>query len=269
MLLAVIVATTMGPAPAAVAATTTAARPAPGESRTTSSRRCSTCVTAPRTHSTAIGRRSRNRPERGADGPRRFVDGQANGTGRRVTLPVARLAEYSFDRRNEAVLRASLGEDAAGVLIRQFNEAQISRTSYLRQFRDDLSVHRDRHARTAATEVTFVTVTVRPGADVRTGVAARGRGASRRRTRRLSPPWRGRWSGEARSSSSRARRSNTAPGPQSGSLDVVAAVREAFGIRRGARRGGDVRGQRRDVAHRAVSQPRLRHDGCRPPATDR
>ena len=97
--------------------------------------------------------------EDGADAPRRFVEGQANGTGRRVTLPVARLAEYRVDRRNEAVLRTSLGEDAAGVLIRQFNEAQISRTSYLRRFRDDLSVRRDRHARTAATAVTFVMVT--------------------------------------------------------------------------------------------------------------
>ena len=74
------------------------------------------------------------------------MDGQANGTRRRVSLPVARLAEYPFDRRNEAMLRTSLGEDAAAVLIRQFNEAQTSRTSYLRQFRDDLSVHRDRHA---------------------------------------------------------------------------------------------------------------------------
>jgi hypothetical protein len=97
--------------------------------------------------------------ERGADAPRRFVDGEAHGTGRRVTLPVARLTEYGFDRRNEAVLRASLGEDAAGMLIQQFNEAQISRSSYLRQFRNDLSVRRDQQGRSAATEVTFVTVT--------------------------------------------------------------------------------------------------------------
>jgi hypothetical protein len=97
--------------------------------------------------------------EHGADAPRRFVDGQAHGTGRRVTLPVTRLAEYGFDRRNEAVLRASLGEEAAGLLIQQFNQAQISRASYLRQFRDDLSVRRDQQGRTAATEVTFVTVT--------------------------------------------------------------------------------------------------------------
>ena len=98
--------------------------------------------------------------EQGADAPWRFVDGQAHGSGRRVTLPVTRLAEYGFDRRNEAVLRASLGEEAAGMLIQQFNQAQVSRASYLRQFRDDLSVRRDQHGRTAATEVTFVTVTV-------------------------------------------------------------------------------------------------------------
>ena len=56
------------------------------------------------------------------------------------------------------MLRASLGEEAASLLIQQFNEAQLSRASYLRQFRDDLSVRRDQHGRTAATEVTFVTV---------------------------------------------------------------------------------------------------------------
>jgi hypothetical protein len=94
----------------------------------------------------------------GVVGPLRFVDGEAYGAGRRITLPVTRLAEYGFDRRNEAVLRAKLGDDAAGVLIQQFNEAQLSRASYLRQFRDDLSVRREQHARTAATEVTFVTV---------------------------------------------------------------------------------------------------------------
>lgn len=94
----------------------------------------------------------------GADGPRRFVDGAVGGSGRRVTLPVIRLAEYGFDRRNEAVLRAALGEQAAATLIQQFNEAQISRTSYLRQYRNDLSVRRERDARTPTTEVAYVTV---------------------------------------------------------------------------------------------------------------
>lgn len=94
----------------------------------------------------------------GADGPRRFVDGTSSGSGRRVTLPVARLAEYSFDRRNEAVLRTALGEEAAGALIQEFNESQISRTAYLRQYRNDLSVRRQREVRTPMTEVAYVTV---------------------------------------------------------------------------------------------------------------
>jgi hypothetical protein len=95
----------------------------------------------------------------GDRGPRRFVDGAATGARRRVTLPVSRLAEYGFDRRNEAMLRAALGDQAAAILIQQFNQAQISRTSYLRQYRDDLSVRREHEVRTAATEVAYVSVT--------------------------------------------------------------------------------------------------------------
>jgi hypothetical protein len=89
-------------------------------------------------------------------GPLRFVDAAGTGTSRRVTLPVVRLAEYSFDRRNEGALRAALGEDAAATLIQQFNDAQISRAAYLRQYRHDLGLGRDVRART--TEVAFVTV---------------------------------------------------------------------------------------------------------------
>ena len=75
-----------------------------------------------------------------------------------VTLPVERLAEYGADRRNEEILRAALGEDAAGAIIGDFSDAQLSRTSYLRQYRTDLSVNRDRDHRSAAAEVSLVTV---------------------------------------------------------------------------------------------------------------
>ena len=75
-----------------------------------------------------------------------------------VTLPVERLAEYGADRRNEEILRAALGEDAARAIIDDFAAAQLSRTSYLRQYRTDLSVNRDRHHRRAAAEVSLVTV---------------------------------------------------------------------------------------------------------------
>lgn len=90
----------------------------------------------------------------------RYVDAvdEAGHTRRVVTLPVERLAEYGADRRNEEILRAALGEDAAGAIIGDFNDAQLSRTSYLRQYRTDLSVNRDRHHRGTATTVSLVTV---------------------------------------------------------------------------------------------------------------
>lgn len=75
-----------------------------------------------------------------------------------VTLPVEHLAEYSADRRNEDVLRATMGEDAARAVIDAFNQSQLSRTSYLRQYRTDLSVNREHHHRGAADQVSFVTV---------------------------------------------------------------------------------------------------------------
>jgi hypothetical protein len=154
LLLAVIVATTMGPAPAAVAQQHGQPHGKPKYVFETLFDVRHGATEAFDRYWAALKESASTR----GDGPRRFVDGETYGAGRRISLPVARLAEYGFDRRNEAVLRASLGDDAAGVLIQQFNEAQISRASYLRQFRDDLSVRREQHARTAATEVTFVTV---------------------------------------------------------------------------------------------------------------
>ena len=79
-------------------------------------------------------------------------------TRRVVALPVERLAEYGADRRNEEILRATLGEEAARAVIGGFNDSQVSRTSYLRQYRTDLSLNRDRHQRGSADEVLFVTV---------------------------------------------------------------------------------------------------------------
>src|SRR5262245_4531837 len=90
----------------------------------------------------------------------RYVDAveDADHMRRVVTLPVKHLAEYGADRRNEDVLRGALGEDAARAIIGDFNDAQLSRTSYLRQFRIDLSVNRHLHRRGTAEEVSFVTV---------------------------------------------------------------------------------------------------------------
>jgi hypothetical protein len=90
----------------------------------------------------------------------RYVDGveDAAHTRRVVSLPVERLAEYGQDRRNEDILRAALGEEGARAIIAAFNEAQESRTSYLRQYRADLSVNRERHHRGSRTEVSLVTI---------------------------------------------------------------------------------------------------------------
>ena len=90
----------------------------------------------------------------------RYVDA-VDGTSypqRVVMLPVEHLAEYGADRRNEEVLHAMLGEDSARSIIGDFNEAQLSRTSYLRQYRADLSLNREQHSRGAADEVSFVTI---------------------------------------------------------------------------------------------------------------
>ena len=90
----------------------------------------------------------------------RYVDAadDAGHTRRVVTLPVERLADYGADRRNEEILRAALGKDAAGAIIGEFTDAQLSRTSYLRQYRTDLSVNRDHDVRGSAAEVSLVTV---------------------------------------------------------------------------------------------------------------
>ena len=90
----------------------------------------------------------------------RYVDAvdDARHPQRVVTLPVEHLAEYGAERRNDEVLRAMLGEDAARAIIDDFNDAQLSRTSYLRQYRTDLSVNRELYSRGTADEVWFVTV---------------------------------------------------------------------------------------------------------------
>jgi hypothetical protein len=96
---------------------------------------------------------------RGALAIVRYVDSvdDPERTRRVVSLPVAQLAEYGLDRRNEDMLRSAMGAEAAAAIISAFNQAQESRTSYLRQYRPDLSVNRERHHRGSRAEVSMVT----------------------------------------------------------------------------------------------------------------
>ena len=93
-------------------------------------------------------------------GPRyaRWVDGTADGTSRLVTLPVHHLAELSNERRDQEALRTILGAVQADAVIGAFDGAQLSRTSYIRQYRSELSANRERHRRGTASELSFVTV---------------------------------------------------------------------------------------------------------------
>lgn len=93
-------------------------------------------------------------------GPRyaRWVDGTADGMSRLVTLPVHHLAELGNERRDQEALRTILGAVQAEAVIAGFDGAQLSRTSYIRQYRAELSANRERHRRGAASDLSFVTV---------------------------------------------------------------------------------------------------------------
>jgi hypothetical protein len=93
-------------------------------------------------------------------GPRyaRWVDGTADGASRLVTLPVLHLAELGNERRDQEALRTILGAAQADAVIAAFDGAQLSRTSYIRQYRSELSANRERYRRGAASELSFVTV---------------------------------------------------------------------------------------------------------------
>lgn len=94
---------------------------------------------------------------RGVTGYRRHVYAAADGL-RLVTLPVERLAEYGSERRNEQGLRAMLGVPEADAIIGAFGDAQVSRSSYIRQYEPTLSLNPERLDRAGPIEVTSVTV---------------------------------------------------------------------------------------------------------------
>ncbi len=95
-----------------------------------------------------------------ASGRRRFADVHPWSNRRIVSVPLAELGDY--DRRPESatVFRQAFGDQEYRQYAAALAEAQISRTSYLRKYRNDLSLNRDRQAREGiqATAYSFVTV---------------------------------------------------------------------------------------------------------------
>ncbi len=93
----------------------------------------------------------------------RWVDASHQGSRRIVTLPAAHLTDFGSDRYNEAVLRTAHGEQASRALATQYIDAQLSRASFIRRYRDDLSLRRQGHARAGLWGTAYTLVDVAPG----------------------------------------------------------------------------------------------------------
>lgn len=92
----------------------------------------------------------------------RWVDASYLGSRRIVTLPAADLSAFGAERYNESVLRMAQGEQASRALTAQYVDAQLSRTSFIRRYRDDLSLRRQRHARETLWGTAYTLVDVAP-----------------------------------------------------------------------------------------------------------
>jgi hypothetical protein len=93
----------------------------------------------------------------------RWVDASHQGSRRIVTLPASSLSAFGSDRYNESVLRAAFGDDTYRALTAQYDRAQLSRTSFIRRYRDELSLRRQRHARAGLWGTAYTLVDVGPG----------------------------------------------------------------------------------------------------------
>lgn len=98
-----------------------------------------------------------------AGDPVRWVDAHPLHNTRIVSLPAVRLADYRSDRYNEAGLRSMFGDDAYTTLLKGYTDAQVSRRSYIREYRTQLSLNRDRHTRDGIWGTEYSLVTVEPG----------------------------------------------------------------------------------------------------------
>jgi hypothetical protein len=111
----------------------------------------------------AYSLRRRELGSRIPNGPQRWVDVEP-ATGRRlVTLPAARLTDFGQERHVEVGLQALMGDLAYRALVTPFNDAQLSRRSYIRKFRGDLSWNRLRHTRAGLWGTEMTQVTIVPG----------------------------------------------------------------------------------------------------------
>ena len=190
----------------------------------------------------------------------RYVDAvdDAGHTRRRVMLPVTRLAEYGSTAATKPMLRASLGEDAAGRVIDEFNAAQISRDELLaavprRPERATATGSADRGHRSDVRDGES-----RAGSRVRAGVAAGAEALAKADPALVATVARTLVGGGPQFVIAR-----PAPRAPGASALPVEAVRQASGDRAALRLGRGMRDCRGRVAHRDVSQPGSRHAGRR------
>jgi hypothetical protein len=101
---------------------------------------------------------------RGVPGsPTRWVDSHPASNKRLVSLPASRLTDYRSERYNESGLRKSVGDKAYEELAKIYSDAQISRRSYIRQCRTDLSLNPHHYSREHVGATEYTLVTVEPG----------------------------------------------------------------------------------------------------------
>ena len=93
-------------------------------------------------------------------GRQRFVDIQPYSNTRVISMPAKELGEFDNRSTSSAVFNKAFGEAEYHKYAALYNEAQITATSVIRKYRNDLSLNRDKHVRerTATTAYTFVTV---------------------------------------------------------------------------------------------------------------
>ena len=93
-------------------------------------------------------------------GRQRFVDIQPYSNYRVISMPARELGEFDNRVSSSAVFSKAFGEDEYHKYAALYNEAQITATSVIRKYRNDLSLNRAKQLReqTRTTAYTFVTV---------------------------------------------------------------------------------------------------------------